>query len=169
MSDVLLFAATRLADLLAQENAALATLDLPRAAALLADKQAAAERFAAVRSATTAAGPVPVGFAPRGPAPSGPAPISPMPVSPTPIGPVLTGFPPARPMPTGPVAAAIARLRDLAEQNRRLLERGIAIQGDVIGLLAGALRKSGGPSRYAATGAPTRSVQPVAFALSARA
>lgn len=154
MSDVLLSAATRLADLLAQENAALVALDLPRAAALLAQKQAAAERFAAARSAI-----VPSRSALSRSAPTDLAPTGSVSIHPAPTGPV----------PAGSVQAALARLRDVGEQNRRLLERGIAIQGDVIGLIADALHKSGDPSRYAATGAPDRRVQPVAFALSARA
>jgi hypothetical protein len=124
MSDALLIAARRLADLLAQENAALAQMDLPRAAALLPEKQEAANSFAAARQAAPAAATAP---------------------------------------------PLIALLRDLAEQNRRLLERGIAVQGDVIGLVATALRSAGGPPRYAASGALALGRQPVAFALSARA
>jgi len=124
MSDTLFAATTRLADLLAQENAALAALDLPRAAALLGEKQDAARSFAAAQQAAAAGATA------------------------------------------SPVAA---RLRDLAEQNRRLLERGIAIQGEVIGLIAAALPKTAGPPRYAATGAPARGGRPVAFTLSARA
>lgn len=124
MSDTLFAATTRLADLLAQENAALAALDLPRAVALLREKQDAARSFAAAQQAAPAEGTA------------------------------------------SPVAA---RLRDLAEQNRRLLERGIAIQGEVIGLIAAALPKAAGPPRYAATGAPACGGRPVAFTLSARA
>ena len=124
MTDTLLAAATRLADLLAQENAALAASDLARAAAFLAEKQDAARSFAAAQQA------VPAG---------------------------------------GAASPALTRLRDLAEQNRRLLERGIIIQGEVIGLIAAALPKAAGASRYAPTGAPLRGGQPVAFTLSARA
>jgi hypothetical protein len=124
MNDSLFAAAARLADLLAQENAALAALDLPRATALLADKQDAARSFARAQQA----------------APAG-----------------------------GSASPALVRLRVEAEQNRRLLERGILIQGEVIGLIAAALPKGAGPLRYAATGAPMRGGQPVAFTLSARA
>jgi ferric-dicitrate binding protein FerR (iron transport regulator) len=50
MNDDLIVAATRLADTLAEENAALAALDLPRAASILADKQRAAAGFIAAQS-----------------------------------------------------------------------------------------------------------------------
>lgn len=115
-------AATRLADLLAQENAALAALDLQRATALLTQKQDAVRVFAAAQQATPAG-----------------------------------------------AALAVTRLRDLIEDNRRLLERALVVQGEVIGLIAAALPKATGPSRYAATGAPARCRRPIAFALSARA
>ncbi len=49
MSTNLLAAAGTLADTLAEENAALAALDLPRAAAMLADKQRAAADFIAAQ------------------------------------------------------------------------------------------------------------------------
>jgi len=124
MTDTLSAVATRLADLLARENAALATLDLSRAASLLAEKQDAARSFATAQQAAPA---------------------------------------------TDAASPSLTRLRDLAEQNRRLLERGITIQGDVIGLIATTLPKAAGSSRYAPTGAPMLVRQPLAFALSARA
>jgi flagellar biosynthesis/type III secretory pathway chaperone len=53
MNDNLMAAASLLADTLAQENAALAALDLPRAASILADKQRAAAGFIAAQSMPT--------------------------------------------------------------------------------------------------------------------
>lgn len=43
------------------------------------------------------------------------------------------------------------RLRDLADENRRLLEHAIRVQGRVLGMLARALGKPSAP-RYGATG-----------------
>ena len=54
MQDAVLAAAMRLADLLAEENAALTALDLPRAGALLGAKTAALEDFTAALQAATA-------------------------------------------------------------------------------------------------------------------
>ncbi len=51
MTPELIEAATTLADTLARENAALAALDLPRAAGLLAEKQSSAEAFARAQAA----------------------------------------------------------------------------------------------------------------------
>lgn len=51
----LIAAATRLADTLAQENAALAALDMPRAVAMLPAKLAATEAFTAAQAALHAA------------------------------------------------------------------------------------------------------------------
>lgn len=65
-------------------------------------------------------------------------------------------------------SAALDRLQALAEDNRRLLERGIAVQGELIGVIAGALPKAAGPPGYAASGASVRNGPTVAFALSAR-
>jgi len=123
MTDDLPTAVARLTDVLERENAALAALDLPGAARLLAEKQAAAGAFAALQQAI----------------PSGAAP------------------PPA-----------VARLRSLGERNRSLLERAIAVQGAVIGVIAAAL-PTASHGRYAASGAPARSGPSVAFALMARA
>jgi hypothetical protein len=63
---------------------------------------------------------------------------------------------------------AATRLRDLAAENRRLLERAIAVQSRVIGIIARAMPPAPTP-RYAASGALTRAPRPIAFALSARA
>jgi hypothetical protein len=54
MSTKLLQAAIRLADILAAENAALATLDVAVAVALLADKRRVADQFVAAQSAPVA-------------------------------------------------------------------------------------------------------------------
>ncbi|MBC7801937.1 MAG: hypothetical protein H7Z10_15065, partial [Gemmatimonadaceae bacterium] len=51
-------------------------------------------------------------------------------------------------------AAGLAlRLRDLAEENRTLLERAIAVQGRVLDLVARAARQGAGANRYGAGGA----------------
>jgi hypothetical protein len=64
--------------------------------------------------------------------------------------------------------AAVVRLRDLAAENKRLLERAIIVQGRVIGSIVGALPKSGPAPRYGSSGAfADRHVRPMA--LSARA
>ncbi len=68
----------------------------------------------------------------------------------------------------GADAAVVTRLHTLAEDNRRLLERAIAVQGEVIGVIAGALPKAAGPPGYAASGASVRTGPTVAFALSER-
>jgi hypothetical protein len=68
-----------------------------------------------------------------------------------------------------PEAIGIAtRLRDLASENRTLLERAIAVQGRVIGVIAKAMPPAANP-RYAAGGELARSGRPLAFTLSARA
>jgi hypothetical protein len=52
------------------------------------------------------------------------------------------------------VEAAVLRLRDLAEENKRLLERAIIVQGRVIGSIVAALpRIAAGTRHYGATGA----------------
>jgi hypothetical protein len=64
--------------------------------------------------------------------------------------------------------ATAARLRDLAAENKRLLERAITVQGRVIGCIVGALPKPGSAPRYGASGAFAGGrVRPMA--LSARA
>lgn len=108
-------AAARLSRVLDAENAALRTLDLPAAAALLNEK------LAATRSLAEAAAHAGTREAPN------------------------------------PEAAGLAlRLRDLAQENRLLLERAIAVQGRVLDLVARAARQgTGQPLRYGAGGAAT--------------
>jgi hypothetical protein len=61
------------------------------------------------------------------------------------------------------------RLQQLGDENRRLLERAIAIQSRVIETIAGAaLPRSGGPG-YGAAGRPAGGRQPPAFAMATRA
>ena len=89
-----------LADVLERENAALAAMDLPMAASLLAAKNAALTALSAAHG-----GPVP------------------------------------------PVA--LARRQDaLAQNNRRLLERAMAAQEGVIGIVARAAAAAAAPSSY---------------------
>jgi hypothetical protein len=101
-------AAIQLADTLAAENAALRALDLPGAAALLVQKQAALAAFAAARTC-------------------------------------------GRPAPA--LLPTAIRLRELAEENRRLLERAITVQTRVLGVLAGAARSVNVAPRYSRSGA----------------
>lgn len=103
---------TVLAEVLARENAALATLDLAAAIALLSDKRAAAEAFARAAAADP--------------------------------------------------GLATPALRDLAAENRRLLERAMAIQSRVLDILAGAVARP--TQRYAAAGRLVRETPPVALA-----
>ncbi len=56
----------------------------------------------------------------------------------------------AKPSPA--LRSAAARLRTLAEENRRLLERAIAVQTRVLGVLAGAARAANPAPRYGRTG-----------------
>ncbi|MDA8253872.1 MAG: hypothetical protein M0Z28_32510 [Rhodospirillales bacterium] len=73
-------------------------------------------------------------------------------------------FAAAQATPAAPDAAhqrLAAQLRDLADENRRLLERAIRVQGRVLEVVARALPKPPG-RRYGATGAPARgAVAPV--------
>jgi hypothetical protein len=128
MSPALIDAAVQLADALARENEALAALDLPRAAGMLADKQRAGDAFLAAQ----------------------------------------TLLPPGAPAELGVAAREVAaRLGTLAEENRRLLERAIAVQGRVIGTLARAARPE--TLGYGAHGGRADAGRPGAIALSARA
>jgi hypothetical protein len=68
-----------------------------------------------------------------------------------------------------PTREAAVRLRDLAAENRRLLERAIAVQGRVIAVVARAEPRPTVMPRYGATGILARSARPAAMALSARA
>lgn len=104
-------AATRLGLVLTAENAALRSLDMPAAAALLDEKLAAA------RALSTASA--------------------------------------VRPGRQTPEAAGLAlRLRELAEENRHLLERAIQVQGRVLDMVARAARQGAAQSggRYGAGG-----------------
>jgi hypothetical protein len=71
---------------------------------------------------------------------------------------------------TPPLSVAEARrLRDLAAENRRLLERAIMIQGRVIAVVARAAPRPRMAPRYAANGAMAYAGRPIPMALSARA
>ena len=61
------------------------------------------------------------------------------------------------------------RLADLAAENRRLLERAIALQAQVIETIAGAALPAAGPGTYGRSGQQRPAPTPVAFALAARA
>jgi flagellar biosynthesis/type III secretory pathway chaperone len=133
MTPELIAAAVRLADTLAQENRALAALDLPRAAGMLDAKTRAMEAFAAAQ-ALAAAG--------------------------------------VRPADSRDEAEQLAaRLRDLAQENRRLLEHAIAVQGRVIGLVARAAPAGSGQAdaRYGSDGGLTAGKRPGAITFSSRA
>lgn len=125
--------AARLAAVLAAENAALAALDLPGAAAMLDAKQRAVEAFAALRPEPEA----------RPAAPASPAQWMT-------IGRQLIG---------------------LAAENRTLLERAIAVQARVLGVIAQAGRRESAAKApgYGARGRLRAAPRPVAVAFSARA
>jgi hypothetical protein len=127
MSKELIAAASLLADMLAEENAALAALDLPRAAAMLADKQRVVAGFLAARDAQSVA------------------------------------------MPDAVIEPLARRLQSLSQENRTLLERAIAVQGRVIGVIARAAVPATAPSGYCAHGTAGYTARPPAFALSSRA
>ena len=61
------------------------------------------------------------------------------------------------------------RLQALAEQNRVLLERSIAVQSRVIGVIARAASRTVAAPCYGACGGIARAGRPAAFAYSARA
>ncbi|MDE2515901.1 MAG: hypothetical protein KGL12_07740 [Rhodospirillales bacterium] len=138
LTPALVAAAVDLANVLARENAALARLDMTRAAAMLAEKQQAAAAFVAAQGSGAAGS--------RAPA---------MTISPAQRDAAL---------------AATARLRDLAEENRRLLERAMAVQARVLGTIAKAVPRSlaAGAPRYGARGLSAAPERMPAFALSAR-
>lgn len=133
----LVAAAVALADILVQENQALAAMDLPAAMALLGPKQAQGAAFATAHARAAAA---------------------------------LAGSPTLR-SEIGPVAEAVGlRLRELGNENKRLLERALRVQGRVIGSIARALpRAMAAAPRYDAAGGIAASARPEAVALSARA
>jgi len=123
----MLEAAAALATVLAEENAALAVMDIPRANALLATKIAATDRL------------------------------------------VLAMRPPVAPLPAQGRAQA-GQLRDLAAQNKILLERAMVAQNRVMACIARAVPKAmaqGGP--YGAGGGQSRPRNMPAVAFSARA
>jgi hypothetical protein len=113
MSDV----ATRLADTLAAENAALAALDLRRAVGYLPEKQAAIAAFAGATGASVS-------------------------------------------------RDLVEQLRSLAQENKALLERAIAVQGRVIAVIA---RAATPPRQYGASQCRGTAGRPVPFALAAQA
>ena len=69
--------------------------------------------------------------------------------------------------PAGPAREVAERLAALADENRALLERAIAVQGRVLGTLARAAKPA--VSRYGARGGPAFDDRRTAIALSARA
>lgn len=74
--------------------------------------------------------------------------------------------------PDGPVRQAAAvltrRLEELGQENRRLLERAVALQSRVIETIAGAALPKAAPQGYAPPGSRPAGVRPPALALSAR-
>ena len=124
MNELMIAAATRLADILARENAALHAMDLPAATALVAEKSTALAALATALHTDA-------------------------PVLPSPL---------------------VARLRDLAAENQRLLETALTVQGRVLGVIARAAAQQaqrGGP-RYG-MGGGMAAARPAAIAISARA
>ena len=109
--------ATQLADVLSQENEALARVDYTAAVALVPAKEAALMALT------------------QGPAPS---------------------------------PAQLRRLTELATVNRGLLERAIAVQTDVVRMVARACAASRATTHYNRTGAASPCPRIEAFALSAR-
>jgi hypothetical protein len=120
-------AAGLLADTLTEENTALAGLDLPRAAAMLAAKQRAVAGFLAAREAQRAD------------------------------------------VQRAVLQPLAQQLLSLSEANRALLERAIAVQRQVIGIVARAAAPGVVASGYCAQGALGHHARPAAFALCARA
>ena len=137
MKPDMIAASRTLATILERENAALAALDLARAASLYPAKSAAA---AALTAAQAAAGDT---------------------------------MRAALDAEQQRLARELAeRLRALAEENRRLLERAIHVQGQVLGTIARAVAMSAPraqPPRYGATGALSHVRRQAPVVLSARA
>jgi hypothetical protein len=127
MSQELIAAARLLADTLAEENAALTALDLPRAASMLADKQRAVTGFLTACDAER------------------------------------------NTTPNATIAPLAQLLQSLLEENRTLLERAIAVQGRVIGIVVRAAAPGVAPWGYSAQGTLGHHARPTAFALCARA
>jgi len=128
MTERLRTAAIRLADVLTRENAALAALELPRAAAMLAEKRTATQAFTDLSAAAH----------------------------------TVTADD------RGRLAGPVRQLRALAAENKALLERALAVQSRIVGVVAGAIRAMPGPPRYRSTGEMAAAARPVAFTLSAR-
>jgi hypothetical protein len=114
VSSGLIAAAVRLADVLATENAALTALNLPAAARLLPEKLAATDAFTAAQAGARAGA--------RAGAQVG----------------AKEGGAPGRP--SAELETVAGRLRELAAENRRLLERAMLVQGRVIATVAKAAR-----------------------------
>jgi len=123
MTPALIAAAVQLADTLAEENRALAALDLTRAAIMLETKTRALEVFKAAQILAARVDPASVDADQRSAA-----------------------------------EQLAAKLRDLADENRRLLEHAMAVQGRVIGMVARAtpIAETTAGGRYAAGGGPAR-------------
>ncbi len=170
MSTTLIDSMGRLADVLARENAALAALDLSRAASMLAEKQDAASAFARAWEQARAADTVPIADPSRHARESG----HPGPRAPTSVPSALDSrFRGNDDIGTGArdLLALARRLEAAAAENRRLLERGIAVQGRVLAVVARAVPRALGasPSPYGARGtAPPPAVRaPLALSLRA--
>ena len=69
----------------------------------------------------------------------------------------------------GAAETLAARLRDLSEENRRLLERAIGLQSRVIEAIAGAAIPASRPTTYGGMGQRATARQTPALALTARA
>ncbi len=128
MTNEVVSAAARLADVLARENAALTAMDLSSAVAMLTEKQEAAALFARCAKELGAA-------------------------------------------PPPDLAALVLRLSATATDNRRLLERAIAVQGRVNAAVARAISRALASTapRYAPPDGPGTPARPAALALSFRA
>ncbi len=72
-------------------------------------------------------------------------------------------------MPDAVVQPLARRLQSLSQENRMLLERAIAVQGRVIGVIARAAAPATAPSGYSARGTTGHAARPPAFALASRA
>lgn len=138
MLHALIVAGERLAEALRAENEALASLDLSRAAGLSDGKVRATDAFAA---ACAAAARLPEGRA---------------------VG------PDAPPEARRAAADLALHLRDLGAENRRLLERAIALQSRVIETIAGAALPRAAPVTYDAGGARPAARRTVPLAVAAR-
>jgi hypothetical protein len=116
----LLAAASRLADVLERENAALAVMNLPQAGAMLAEKTAAIVALAVFDD-----------------------------------GAIVPGHP--------DLVFAARRLDGLARDNRRLLERAMAAQMRLIGIVARAAAASVAQQSYGARGRMAHVARPMAL------